>query len=670
MKTKSIFLAVVCLFVLGCQPTGSKPGASEPSLKTAQALMEKSADLYQEAVATYQKILVANPANAQACYDLGHLYDAHGAYDLAIKTLGACSSLPAQELLAQSYYKNGDYTEALSVFEKIGDEGDDHYLYAYAMTCEKHNLFGEALKLYKKMRTPTFVSLAQARMQAINALMEKTELNKLSPEIQKLIASAPSAEDFPEAGSVVLYVQENTVILENNTLESTEHCLVKILNERGKHLGEIEIGYDSTYEKVEIEFARTITPSGDVVSVGSKHIRDVSRYLNFPLYSNARAKIISMPEVAVGAFLEYKIKVTQNKMVADDQFQASYLLQGDSPIAHAEYHLKMPKGRKLHQAILNIDFAKNKEILNPVITQDQGQTHYSWVFDNIEQILPEPQMPPITEITPVILLSTFDSWQALHDWWWPLAKDKIQINDAMREKIAELTQGAATLKEKAKAIYSFCARDIRYVGVEYGQAGYEPHLATEIFANKYGDCKDQSILLISMLRAVGVKAYPVLIGTKNVPKLQRDFPTMLFNHCIVMAQIDGEDLFLDPTGETVLFGDLPQGDQDRLVFVCFEKEAKLMQTPKYPAAHNQVVKKTTLTLASSKEVLGRREIRAAGVFDQGQRSWLRYTMPSLVQETLRQRIQEMVPEGRLIDYKVQNLEGMSDNIILDRKSVV
>jgi hypothetical protein len=350
--------------------------------------------------------------------------------------------------------------------------------------------------------------------------------------------------------------------------------------------------------------------------------------------------------------------------VAENQLTTSYLLQSDYPIAHAEFRVSLPKSRKLHQATLNSVFVKDGTSLNPSVSESEGKMTYAWIFDNVAQIIPEPQMPPGAEITPVILLSTFDSWQTLYDWWWPLVKDKIKADASMKKKIAELIKGAKTLKEKAQAIYSFCSRDIRYVGVEYGQAGYEPHPAQEIFSNKYGDCKDQSILLITMLKEIGVKAYPVLIGTKNTPKLVADFPTMLFNHCIVFAEIDGEEFFFDPTGETVLFGDLPQGDQGRSVVVFFESGPRLMQTPKYPAAHNEAVKKTVLYLTSSKEVKGSREVSSRGVFDQGQRAWLRNTMPSLIEETLRQKIQEIVPEGKLLDYKVKNLDSLTDSILL------
>src|SRR3989338_6448428 len=123
-------------------------------------------------------------------------------------------------------------------------------------------------------------------------------------------------------------------------------------------------------------------------------------------------------------------------------------------------------------------------------------------------------MPPMTEIPPAISLSTFTDWDGIYKWWWQLASDKIEATEDIKSKVAELTKDMTALREKVRAIYNYCARNIRYVAIAYGQAGYEPHRASEIFSNKYGDCKDQVILLISMLKEAGIKAYPVLIGTR------------------------------------------------------------------------------------------------------------------------------------------------------------
>ena len=97
-----------------------------------------------------------------------------------------------------------------------------------------------------------------------------------------------------------------------------------------------------------------------------------------------------------------------------------------------------------------------------------------------------------------------------------LVVDKVKIDKAIEEKTQELIKDKNTQEEKAKAIYHWVASKIRYVGVEYGEAGFEPHYATEIFKNKYGDCKDQSMLLISMLRYAGISAYPVSYWNKRL----------------------------------------------------------------------------------------------------------------------------------------------------------
>ncbi|MCX5680893.1 MAG: tetratricopeptide repeat protein [Candidatus Omnitrophica bacterium] len=236
MKTKILFLALAGVLICGCQAISPKAPATI-SLKTAETFAEKSNNFYQKAVNVYNEAIGANPKDNLARYYLGSLYYQHGEYDLAVKTLIPCEMPEAQKLLAMSYYKNGDYTEALSVFEKIGEAGNEDYLYSYAMTCERHNLYMNALKIYQKIHLSSLASLAQERIQKINALIEKTDVHKLEAEVQELIKNAPSQEKLPEAGAVILSMKEDTEVLSDNTVRQDEYYLVKILNERGKHLG-------------------------------------------------------------------------------------------------------------------------------------------------------------------------------------------------------------------------------------------------------------------------------------------------------------------------------------------------------------------------------------------------------------------------------------------------
>src|SRR5690349_12678225 len=87
---------------------------------------------------------------------------------------------------------------------------------------------------------------------------------------------------------------------------------------------------------------------------------------------------------------------------------------------------------------------------------------------------------------------------------------------------------------------SFVQREIRYVAVEVGIGGYEPHHAQATFKNRYGDCKDKVTLLSTMLSDIGVESYYVLINTSR-GVVMPEFPSpRFFNHAIVAIRIPGE----------------------------------------------------------------------------------------------------------------------------------
>jgi transglutaminase-like putative cysteine protease len=145
----------------------------------------------------------------------------------------------------------------------------------------------------------------------------------------------------------------------------------------------------------------------------------------------------------------------------------------------------------LNYKFINAQYNKFSAKLDPVIENTDDKKVFSWQMENIPEIIPEPDMPPTSRSNPIILISTFSSWDEIYKWWHDLYKDKINIDSDIQNKINELIKDKNSEEEKLRSIYNFCAQDIRYVAVEYGQAGYEPHDAKEIFKNKYGDCKDQ-----------------------------------------------------------------------------------------------------------------------------------------------------------------------------------
>src|SRR3989338_3476394 len=247
----------------------------------------------------------------------------------------------------------GNFTDALEIFNKF-EIVDDEYLYYHGLTCEKLNLFDEAIKAYKKIKGNEFSSKAKERLGIIEKQDSALGIKEIDKRAYEILEGAPSAEDYPQAGALILSCDEKVEVTTQGTQVSYLHYLIKILNERGKEsFSETQIGYDSTYEKVELVYARTIKPDGTVADVGSRHIRDVSKYLNFPLYSNARVYIISFPEVAEGSVIEYKVKVYNSQLINKKDFVLSYPVQSSEPIIDAQFNISVPKESKLNIKIIN-----------------------------------------------------------------------------------------------------------------------------------------------------------------------------------------------------------------------------------------------------------------------------------------------------------------------------
>jgi len=568
------------------------------------------------------------------------------------------------KILGVINFEEGDYTESNKYFS-LFDSKDPEYLYFYGRTLEKLNLYTEAVEVYNKIKEGNFKEKAEVRLKDIEASKLSYSFSDLPKEVKRIIKKSPSEKEYPQAGAIILLDKINYKVLEDSTSIIDVHFIAKILNDRGKKkYGELELSYDSTDESVEILYARTIKPDEKkVVPVGKKQIRDVSKYLNFPLYSNVRVKIISFPEVEKGSIVEYRARYYVNKLIGGKFFVYSFGIQGREPNLRQIVNLEVPIKLGIDYKIYRRGFLKNKEKLKPRIKYKGKFIKYSWRIDNVPEIIKEDNMPPWAEIVDYVRISNFKNWNDIYKWWKNLVKDKIEINQDIKKKIEEITKDEETLLDKVKKVYAWVCENIRYVAVEYGEAGFRPHKAEEIFLNKYGDCKGQAILLIAMLRYLGVKAYPVLIGTVGTYPLDKDFPSLYFNHAICAVEINKNIIFLDPTSEVAPFGDLPSGDQGRNVLLFKDDSYEILRTPLMEPKRNRVVKEMKIFLKENK-IEGKRVINTYGVYNQGQRWYFKYTKRKEIEETLKQKINSITPGGKLLNYEISGMEDLNRNVVL------
>jgi len=639
---RCVFLAVL-LISLGCN--------RQPSL-------EDFSSQYQQLVKQRQAALKSNPANDSLRLELANfLYDFKD-YQGVVDSLRDSDLKSAKIILAKALTQLKKYTLAIEIFDQLKPlPEDEEYLYLYGQVLEQKNLFPKALKVYAQVKPP-FKLKAQRRIKAIKAKVAEgipLEIKQISKEAEEFLAQ------IKDDAAIYLLVDEETEITANNTSVSTIHIIEQVLKERGKKLAEVDIGYDSTYQRIELEFARSITKEGDVRYAGGENIRDVSRYLNFPLYSNSRARIVSMPSVDVGSFIEYKFKIYSSKLVNQDDFTFTYRLREKHPVFKAAFKLIVPKQRQVYFKYFNQDYAKSTN-LKPQLSQDKDKKIYSWEFGRIKPIIPEYSMPPSPYVNPAILISSFSSWDEIYQWWQPLYQDKLKATPQMKEFLSNLIKDVETDTDKAKNIHEFVAKNIRYVAIEYGEGGHEPHYAEEVFINRYGDCKDQAMLLVSLLKEAGLKACPVLIPTDSVYPVSADFASINFNHAIAAVEIEGKLIFMDPTSETTPFGDIPLSDQNRPVMVFFDQQWKIVNTD--VIEDNSVHYDMEIAIDSQENAKVKRKVKTKGFFAASYRWYLKYTHPAIIEEDLRKKMREISSLSSFGDYQIANADNFDQQPIL------
>jgi hypothetical protein len=470
----------------------------------------------------------------------------------------------------------------------------------------------------------------------------------LDPEVSRLLKALPPAGSYPDADILYLLDEGIEEVFSDGRCSNTYHMVFKIVSERGKNYANCEIGYNSHTETVNLLYARTITPEGKIIPLKKNAIKVITPYSAYPSYSDYKELTFSMPAVGFGCVIDYKYVIEQREPTIEGEFASYFFVQTYNPVLLSRYKIITPEDMNLKYLVLNSlkDYQRS-----PTIIRQGGKKIYLWEYRDIPQILDENYMPPMEEVAFNISVTTMDSWEAFFSWWRNKIEGKINPNKGIKKKVAELTRDLMSSEEKTEAIFDYVKREIRYVSIDLGRSGYEPTSAQEVFENKYGDCKDQSTLLISMLKEAGIPAYYVLIPTNDVGDLIKDFPyPFQFNHCIVAIENGKGYRFLDPTAEYYRFAYLPDSDQNRGVLIFKDRENTFARTPLAEPQDNAVITQKQIEIKTDRAIEVEAKTFGSGSEEEFLRSFHIYLRPIEVKEFLEEFVDDISPGAKLLEH--------------------
>ncbi|MGA7752469.1 MAG: DUF3857 domain-containing protein [Candidatus Sulfotelmatobacter sp.] len=330
---------------------------------------------------------------------------------------------------------------------------------------------------------------------------------------------------------------------------------IRVKSEAGvQQWGQLQEGYNSANERVEIPYVRVLKEDGTVIKAGDDAVQDLSAPLEreAPVYTDYRQKHITVPGLRPGEVLEYDMVTVIHTPLAAGQFWTEYEFDKTNIDLDETLDVDVPAGRTLK--------VKCKAGMDPKITEANGRRLYHWSSSHLEREDDDKAKDKDKkkkkhhpdDDRPDVQLTTFESWEQIGRWYANLEKDRRAPTSDVRAKAQELTKGLDTDLAKTEALYDFVAKNFRYVSLSLGVGRYQPHAASDVLHDQYGDCKDKHTLLASLLEAEGLHAYSVLINSSR--KLDPDVPSpSQFDHVITMLPMGKEEVWMDTTSEVAPF---------------------------------------------------------------------------------------------------------------------
>lgn len=259
--------------------------------------------------------------------------------------------------------------------------------------------------------------------------------------------------------------------------------------------------------------------------------------------------------IYTGKIIAYEIL---NDIRKDDLIDFAYTLKGDNPIFDKEKYLFIPLEamNPIDFYSLRILYPKEKDYL--YTCSDCDSIHFSDSIignyreieinhKNVKSIEIEENIPTWSIPYKYFAISSLHSWKEVN--YWAQKVFSLQKEPVLDDVFEEIFTGVETTDQKINKIINYVQDDIRYMGIESGIGSIQPFPPEQVVIQRFGDCKDKSLLLVSLLKQIGIaNAYPALVNVMLKNEVDKLLPSnQIFNHCIVRFDYNDSTYWIDPS---------------------------------------------------------------------------------------------------------------------------
>ncbi len=347
----------------------------------------------------------------------------------------------------------------------------------------------------------------------------------------------------PDAGEESSYYYLLTDEQENVALQgSFNHNVYKILSNEGlQEMSDLNFEFDPAYEQLFFH-SITILRDGQIINQLPSVIKTIQREQEMDryLYDESLTAVIHLQDVRVGDIVEYAYTRKGYNPIFDNHLSRWRNFNFSVPSERFYLRFQVPRSMSLSLKQLN-------KAPKPVIQTTNTETIYTWDVAKQKALFQDKNEPSWYYAYDAIVLTSFKNWEEVARW----ANKRYQVSESDFAKVKRemLPQFKNESKESyALEVIRFVQDEIRYLGFESGLNSHKPHSPIQVYNQRFGDCKDKSLLLATLLNANGIESHPMLVNTSYKDKLGEQLPrTGSFDHCVVQVNLNGQSYYVDPT---------------------------------------------------------------------------------------------------------------------------
>ena len=376
-------------------------------------------------------------------------------------------------------------------------------------------------------------------------------------------AATPAGELSQGAWYLML---DRQIDVESGGHEVYSHIALKVINDAGvKAQSQFDLDVDPSYQSLVLHSLRVVR-GGQVIDQRRRaRITSLQQEpeLQQHIYNGRYNVDVVLNDVRVGDVIEYEYTVRSRDRLFAGHYASGLSVAWSDPVRWQRVRLRYPEERPLHYR-----FSAGAEV-KPRESSTGGHRVLDFTWQDLKAIRGDADAPRGYRTWPVLALSDLDDWAEVARRVAPLFELATRPRPKLDALVQSLAQAGGTPEQIALAALQYVEENVRYTSLSIGPGSYVPTDPEVVLQRRFGDCKDKSLLLATVLRRLGFDARPALVNAHHGRIMPEVLPTpYAFDHAIVRLALDeasardggGRDqavYWLDPT-EDKQYSPLPE----------------------------------------------------------------------------------------------------------------